>query len=94
MDDCRLRLREQIHFALIDVDAMRGDGTRAENLKFLQSFNDTFTAMLERPILIALRLGNVDMKAGAQLVADGRSFFHRGIGNREGGVQPEERFYA
>ena len=48
----------------------------------------------QRPILIALRLGDVDVKAGAQLVTKGCGLFHRGIRNCERRVQTEERFHA
>ena len=94
VDDGGLGFREQIHFAPVDMNAVRGDGARAEDLKFLQPLDNAFAAVLQRPILIALRLGNVDVKAGVQFMAEGRGLFHRGVGNREGSVQAKERFHV
>jgi len=94
VDDGGLRLREQIHFALVDMDAVCGDGARAEDFKFLQPFDHTFATVPQRPILITLRLGDVDVKARAQCMTEGRGLFHRGVGNRKRCVQPEERFHT
>src|SRR5512144_1319068 len=69
---------------------MGGDGARAKDFESFQAFNHASAAMFQSPILVALRLGNVDMKSGAQFVAKGRSLFHGGIGKREGSVQAKE----
>ena len=67
-------------------------GPRISNL--LQALDHAFAMVPQRPILIALGLGDVDVKAGAQFVAEGCGLFHRGIRERERRVQAEERFHA
>lgn len=68
MHHCRLRFRQQIHFLPVDMHAMRGDGPAAQDVELFQAFDDPHAGRASRRRLVALRLRNVNMKAGAQLV--------------------------
>ena len=60
----------------------------------VQPLDHALGAVPQRPVLIALRLGDVDVEAGVQLVAEGRGLFQRGVRERERRVQAEERVHA
>ena len=90
----RPRLRQQIHFPAIDVDAMRRDRVVAENPAPLQPFDHPQARGAPRRILVALRLGDVNVKAGVQLVAETPGLLQRRVRQRERGMQAEERLDA
>ena len=90
VDDGGLRLGQEVHLPAIHMHAMRGDAPRAEDAELVQPLHHAQAVLLLGVFLVALRLGDVDVKAGAQFVAQGGSLLQRGVLERERRMEAEE----
>ena len=82
---------QQLHLALTEVDAVGGDRSGSEYALAVQPFNHALPVMTHCVLLVHCILGGVDVKAAAEIVAEGGRSRQGLVAEGEGGVQPEHR---
>ena len=76
---------DQIHFVLVDIDAVSQKGLRPQDVPVVQTVNDPLAVLLQTLVEVINSLGHMDMISHAlrlQLIAE----LHGFIGDRKGCV--------
>ena len=82
---------QQRHLPLIEVDTVGGDRSGPEEAVVVQPLDHALAVMAQRVLLVYSGLGGVDVKAAAEIMAEGGRSRQGLAAEGEGGMQPEHR---
>ena len=90
MHDVGFGVAQQIDFAVVDMDTVRGEGPAAEDTEIAPALDDALPVLALALIYVGRCLRGMHMKAGVKIRSHFAAARQRFVTQRKGGVQTKE----